>query len=104
MDVEALFTQLAVDLESEGAITGELFGGSGLFVGGVPFACLKRDTMAFRLGEDTPAAQDALRIDGAGDFSPAGDGTVEPGWVAVPVEQVSEWNRLAEAALAAVRS
>ncbi|MEH0109466.1 hypothetical protein V6N00_07065 [Tersicoccus sp. MR15.9] len=103
MDVEALFTQLAVDLQDEGVTTGELYGGSGLFADGTPFACLKRDTMAFRLGQDTPAAQDALRIDGAGDFSPAGDGAVEPGWVAVPVEQVSEWNRLAEVALAAAR-
>lgn len=103
MDVEALFTQLAVDLEGEGAITGQLHGGSGLFVDGVPFVCLVRDTMAFRLGQDTDAARDALRLDGAGDFSPAGDGTVEPGWVAVPVEQVSEWNGLAETALRTAR-
>ncbi|GGC90715.1 hypothetical protein GCM10011512_17180 [Tersicoccus solisilvae] len=103
MDVEALFTQLAVDLQDEGVTPGRLYGGSGLFVDGVPFACLKRDTMAFRLGQGTDAAREALRIEGAGDFSPAGDGTVEPGWVAVPVEQVSEWNRLAETALNAAR-
>ncbi|OMH23606.1 hypothetical protein BKD30_11930 [Tersicoccus phoenicis] len=103
MDVEALVTQLAVDLQGEGVTTGEAFGGSGLFVAGHPFACLNGDTMAFRLGRNTAAARDALALEGSGDFSPAGDGVVETGWVAVPVEQVSEWNRLAEAALRNVR-
>lgn len=97
MNVDALFDKLATDLADSGAV--ELpadrreRGERVLAHEGRPFARLRGEQMAFFMPRGTPGLGDALALQTS---APAGDGQ----WVQVPADDVSQWQELAERALA----
>ena len=98
MSPDALFEEVAADLLARGANVGAMFGKRALLANGKAFACLKDDTLAFRLGADTPAHTEALALPGAGLFDPSGKKRPFKDWVAVPSAQSAHWRRLARLA------
>lgn len=96
MNFGALFDKLAGDLSGAGVI--EARGASGervLELDGNPFARLHEEHLAVFLPTGSAALGDALALDST---TPLGDG-----WLEVAPDDVSEWPRLAQQALTAVR-
>lgn len=104
MNVTALFDAMLVDLPDD-VSEGQMFGGRALTLDGQPFACLRGEEMAFKLGADTAELNAAMALDDVRAFDPAGDGG-QPfvDWVLVPEHQCSEWGRLCGEALTAQRA
>lgn len=102
MDAGALFDKIKVDLADDGVEPGQLFGAQALTIRGKPFACLKDEHMAFKLGRDSSDLATALDLPGAALFDPSGQGRPFQDWVAVPVEECNEWEALAQQALRSV--
>ena len=76
-----------------------MFGKRSLRARGKAFACLKDDELAFRLGDGSPAHDDALSLPGAHLFDPSGKGRPFKDWAAVPITHADQWARLATSAL-----
>ena len=93
------YEQVAARLASRGVKASTMFGMPTLKLDGKAIAGLYGDAMNFKLGPD--ALAEALRLDGAHLFDPSGMGRPMKAWVVVPVAHAHEWERLAEAALAA---
>ncbi|MFF8513348.1 hypothetical protein ACF064_35390 [Streptomyces sp. NPDC015492] len=94
-----LFDGIAADLSHHGAATGAMFGKRALKTHGESFACLKDDSLAFKLGDRTPAHASALALPRTELFDPSGKHRPFKDWVAVPHAHAAHWPDLAEAAL-----
>jgi hypothetical protein len=94
------YEQVAARLAAEGVIASSMFGMPTLKLNGKALAGLRGDAMTFKLGPD--ALAEALGLAGAHLFDPSGMGRPMKAWVVVPVAHAHEWERLAEAALAAI--
>jgi hypothetical protein len=99
MTPDTVFDDIAADLAGQGVSTGGMFGKRALKAGGKAFACLKGEMLAVRLGDGSPAHQEALALPGAELFDPSGKGKPFKDWVAVPVAQAGQWPGLATRAL-----
>jgi hypothetical protein len=99
MTPDALLDNIAADLMSRGATTGAMFGKRALKAHGKAFACLKGGSLAFRLGDGTPAHTEALAVPGAELFDPSGRQHPFKDWVSIPDTHAQLWPRFAETAL-----
>ena len=99
----AAFEDLGTDLLDAGVVTGQMFGARSLLLDKKAIACLNGDTVAFKLGRDTPGHERALALPGAVLFDPSGMGRPFKDWVEVPLAAAGEWPALADAALANAR-
>jgi hypothetical protein len=100
MDVNPVFEDVAAELAPRGVVIGNVFGSKALKSGTKAFGCLlKNGSMAFRLGEGTPAHADALALDGAELFDPSERDRPFKDWVEVPAAHEVLWARFAVAAL-----
>ncbi|WP_067698894.1 hypothetical protein [Nocardia jejuensis] len=99
MGPDELFERFALDLAPRGVVAGAMFGKRALKAQGKAFACLKGDSIAFRLGDGTPAHGEALALPGAVLFDPSGGGRPFKDWVAIPHAHAHEWPRFADVAL-----
>ena len=79
MDAEALFDDLAAELEPRGASTGAMFGARSLTFGGKVFATTKNGRVTVKLGAGTPSHANALEI--GVPFDPSGKGRPMKDWV-----------------------
>lgn len=82
--------------------SGKWFGKHGLMVNGKCFLSQHGEDVAFKLTGD--AHSQALEIEGARLFDPRGNGRAFKEWVHVPKAQSAHWSKLAEQAMAYVRS
>ena len=94
------YEQVAARLAAHGVAASSMFGMPTLKLDGKAIAGLYGDAMNFKLPPD--ALAEALRLEGAHLFDPSGMGRPMKAWVVVPVALAYEWERLAEAALAAI--
>ena len=94
------FEGVAADLAGAGVALGQTFGARALMVNRKAMACLNGDTMAFKLGRDSPDHARALELPGAQLFDPSGMGRPFKDWVEVPAVSAEAWPSLGEAALA----
>ncbi|GAA3085123.1 hypothetical protein JOF29_002974 [Kribbella aluminosa] len=99
MTPDVLFDDIAADLASRGATAGAMFGKRALKARGKAFACLKGDSLAFRLGDGTPVHAEALTLPGAELFDPSGKHRPFKDWVAIPHTHADQWPHFAETAL-----
>lgn len=104
MSPEETFEEIVDDLQPRGVLPGAMFGSRSLTFEGKAFASLKGKRFAVKLMAETPAYAEALELDGAEVFDPSGKGRPFKDWIAVPSSQADSWHRLAEAALAALRT
>lgn len=93
------YEAIAAGLEAAGVKASSMFGMPTLKRNGKAIGGLWGDGMTFKLAPD--ALEDALQIDGAGQFDPSGLGRPMKAWVVIPLAQSGEWERLAQLALAA---
>ena len=93
------YDEIAAELASAGVKASSMFGMPTLKLNGKAIGGLWGDAMTFKLAPD--ALADALRIEGAKHFDPSG-GRPMKAWVVVPLEQSTEWPRLARLALGAI--
>ncbi|MER6434705.1 hypothetical protein ABT272_45560 [Streptomyces sp900105245] len=104
MTPDELFDTIADGLSPLGATAGTMFGKRALKAHGKAFACLKGDTLAFKLGDGTPAHTQALALPSAELFDPSGKRRPFKDWVAVSQVNAAHWPRLAETALDSLTS
>jgi hypothetical protein len=93
------YEEIAAGLAGAGVKASTMFGMPTLKVNGKAIGGLWGDAMTFKLGPE--ALAEALRIEGAHQFDPSGLGRPMKAWVVVPADQATEWQRLAQLALAA---
>lgn len=98
MNAAERFDRIAEKFTDRGVTVGALFGKRALLSNGKAFACLKGETVAFRLGAGRPALTQALAEPGAELFDPSGNGRPFKDWVAVPVSSATAWQAFAELA------
>ncbi|MBV6697260.1 hypothetical protein KV557_09005 [Kitasatospora aureofaciens] len=102
-DATARYEAIADELVPRGARRSQMFGMPCLKdVNGKAFAGLHRGELVCRLGRDSAEHAEALATKGAHLFDPA-DGRPMKDWVCLPGSAAGEWQRYAEAALAAPR-
>ncbi len=94
------YEQVASRLAALGVKASSMFGMPTLKLDGKAVAGLYGDAMTFKLGSD--ALAEALRLDGAHLFDPSGLGRPMKAWAVVPVAHASEWERLAQLAVASI--
>lgn len=88
---------------AEAAVTaGQMMGPPTLSFGGKAFAGLFGAAMVFKLNREAHVT--ALAEPGATPFDPSGRGRPMKAWVQVPIEDSAVWPRLADQALAALRT
>jgi hypothetical protein len=85
-----------------GAEAGQMFGKRCYKFEGKPIVSFFNNCMVFKLSGE--AHSDALSLDGAQLFDPAGNGRAMKEWVQVPYSQVEYWPKLANHALAYFKS
>ena len=99
MTAQTAYDALAADLADRGVTASQMFGKPILKnVNGKAVACLSGDTVAFKLGADSPAFAEALKLSGAKVFEPA-EGRQMKGWVAVPSRHAKKYAKYCAAAL-----
>ncbi|GAA0690396.1 hypothetical protein GCM10010193_50930 [Kitasatospora atroaurantiaca] len=102
-DPATRYEEIATDLAPQGVKRSTMFGMPCLKdVNGKAFAGLHEGQLVCRLGRDTPALEEALRLPGAHLFDPMG-GRPMKDWVCIPDGSAGHWENFAEAALAADR-
>ncbi|GAA2747735.1 MULTISPECIES: hypothetical protein [Kitasatospora] len=102
-DPAARYDEIAEELAPRGATRSQMFGMPCLKdAAGKAFAGLREGELVCRLGRDSPALAEALRLPGAHLFDPMG-GRPMKDWVCLPAASVGHWDNFAEAALAAGR-
>jgi hypothetical protein len=99
MTADALFDDITAGLAPRGVTDGIMFGKRALKAHGKAFACLKGDSLAFRLGDGTPAHAESLALPGAALFDPSGNHRPFKDWVAIPHSHADRWLHFARAAL-----
>ncbi|WP_157157479.1 MULTISPECIES: hypothetical protein [unclassified Diaminobutyricimonas] len=104
MTAEAVFDELAEELEPSGATPGKMFGARGIIFKKKAFVCLVQEHLAFKLGAGTDAHATALALPGAELWDPSGMGRPFKDWVAIPATDAESLTPLAEAALAYLQS
>ncbi|MEV7022958.1 hypothetical protein [Kitasatospora sp. NPDC093558] len=99
----ARYEAIADELAPRGARRSQMFGMPCLKdVNGKAFAGLYGEELVCRLGRNSPEHAEALATEGAHLFDPA-DGRPMKDWVCVTGAVAGQWQRFAEAALAAPR-
>ncbi|MFD7906804.1 hypothetical protein ACFV4F_01070 [Kitasatospora sp. NPDC059722] len=99
----ARYEAIADELAPRGAHRSKMFGMPCLKdVNGKAFAGLHSGELVCRLGRDSAEHAEALATEGAHLFDPA-DGRPMKDWVCLPESAAGQWQRYAEAALAAPR-
>ncbi|MFJ1702893.1 hypothetical protein [Kitasatospora sp. NPDC088346] len=97
------YREIAAELAPHGATAAQMFGMPCLKdPNGKAFLGLHRGELVCRLGRDTPAFAEALRLPEAHLFDPAG-GRPMKDWVCLPAGSAGHWDNFAEAALRAAR-
>ncbi|MEO6606510.1 MAG: hypothetical protein ABIN55_12965 [Aeromicrobium sp.] len=79
MDAEALFDDLAAELEPRGALVGAMFGARSLKLGSKVFATTKNGRVTVKLGAGTAPHTNALKV--GEPFDPSGKGRPMKDWV-----------------------
>lgn len=90
------FDRVAEDLEDSGVRRGSMFGMPCLMAGQKALAGLWGDALVVKLTAD--AHDQALALQGAEPFDPAGMSRPMTEWVVVPLAHARRWNALAHAA------
>jgi hypothetical protein len=103
VSAETRFDSIVEDLAMLGVTSGVMFGKRGVAADGKVVAVLLGDTMAFRLGEETPAHAEALGLPGAELWDPSTQGHPFKDWVRVPYDSEDHWGHFAELALRRIR-
>jgi hypothetical protein len=99
--VEAL--DLVVAELGDPAITrGRMMGRPIISWNGTMFGCLNGDTLALKLGAETPEHAAALQVAGAELFDPGGKSRPFRDWVSLPLDAAEEWIAFATCSLAYV--
>ncbi|MCU7821936.1 hypothetical protein [Kitasatospora sp. DSM 101779] len=102
-DPAARYAEIAEELAPRGATQSKMFGMPCLKdTTGKAFAGLHEGELVCRLGRDTPALAEALRLPGAHLFDPVG-GRPMKDWACIPLGAAAHWDNFAEAALIAPR-
>ncbi|HEY8294290.1 MAG TPA: hypothetical protein VIG41_03030 [Micrococcaceae bacterium] len=94
------FEAVAADLAGAGVVVGQTFGARALMANKKAIACLHGESMAFKLGRESPEHAAALALAGAELFDPSGMKRPFRDWVDVPVASVASWPEFGHAALA----
>ncbi|WP_405010794.1 hypothetical protein [Kitasatospora sp. NBC_01539] len=103
-DPAACYAEIAEGLLPHGAAPARLYGMPCLRDAlGEAFAGLYGGELVCRLGRDSPALAEALRVPGAHLFHPAGGAVPLEDWVCIPPVAAAHWANFAEAALRAPR-
>jgi TfoX/Sxy family transcriptional regulator of competence genes len=100
MDAQARFDEIVDDvLAANGDVEkAQMMGMPSLKRNGKLFAGLWKDSMAFKLPDES-AREQALALDGAALFDPGGRGRPFKEWVAVPSAHAGSWRKLTDQAL-----
>ncbi len=102
MNPDALFDDIATELEPRGVTAGAMFGKRALKANGKAFACLLGDAFAAKLGAGAPEHAEALALAGAELFDPSGKGRPFKDWVALPASESDRWAHYAGIALGGI--
>jgi hypothetical protein len=100
---DARFTHILSDLRMLGATQSTTFGRRGIVADGKVIACFLQDSMAFKLGAETPELERALALSGSELWDPTGRGRVFKDWVRIDEQHQDDWGRYAEIALHRIR-
>ena len=98
-EARAEFDRVCAAVVARGAVLGRMMGTPMIYLAGKGFAGLWGDAMTFRLEQSELA--EAMDVPGARPFDPSGGARPMKAWVEIPLAAASEWNRLADLALAA---
>lgn len=79
------------------SVKSQMFGKLCYKIGNKAFVSFFQNEMVFKL--DNPAHAQALALEGAHLFDPAGNGRAMKAWVQVPFEHSDQWQELSEQAL-----
>ncbi|MFD9129320.1 hypothetical protein [Kitasatospora sp. NPDC059571] len=102
-DPAARYAEIAAELAPRGVSRASMFGMPCLKdADGKAFAGLHQEGLVCRLGRDTPALAEALRLPGAHLFDPMGGRPMQD-WACIPPGAAAHWDNFAEAALIARR-
>jgi hypothetical protein len=103
MTPDARFTAVLDDLKMLGVTQSPFFGRRGITADGKVLACFLDDSVAFKLGRDTPELARALALSGSVLWEPGDRGAPFKDWVRVTEAHQDQWGRLAEQALHRIR-
>ncbi|GAA5015449.1 hypothetical protein [Kitasatospora paranensis] len=97
------YAEIAEELTARGVSRATMFGMPCLKdAAGKAFAGLHQGELVCRLGRDSPALAEALRLPGAHLFDPVGGRPMQD-WACIPPGAAAHWDNYAEAALIARR-
>jgi hypothetical protein len=83
MTPDARFTHILTDPRMLGVTQTTAFGKRGLSANGKVIACFPDDSMAFKLGAETPEHQRAMALSGSAQWDPGDRGRPFKDWVRV---------------------
>jgi hypothetical protein len=100
---DARFTHILENLKMLGVTQSTMFGRRGMMADGKVIAVYLDDSVAVKLGRDTPEHEAAMKLDGAELWRPGSKAVEFRDWVRIPDEHQDVWGRYAEIALHEIR-